>query len=205
MKAVADGLFLDVSVGCHPKPSSDGAGSDRSALQRVACNVVVLVLCGASRAPRPGSGFHTSSSQKALPQPQDDRMGAGKSCSNLLEPYTLLKPGQSSSSVHKVKMTSWRHGCLVACWDFAWAYKAFLVTTVHSLRTSVTHAKHCLGQNYLIGVLQGGYFQVCFFQYFGFFPHLQRKTGKVRAPVFAVTAKAGKLSRRPQSVEGHSR
>ena len=121
MKAVADGLFVDVSVGCSPKPSSDGAGSGRSALQRVACDVAVLALCGASRAPRPGSGFHTSNGQKALPQPHDDRMGAVKSCSNLSEPDTLLKPGQSSSAVHKVKMTSLRHGWLVACWDFAWA------------------------------------------------------------------------------------
>ena len=74
MKVVADGLFADVSVGGHPKPSSDGAGSKNPGLQRLACDVAILALCGALRAPRPGSGFHTSSGLEALPQPHDDGM-----------------------------------------------------------------------------------------------------------------------------------
>ena len=64
MKAVVDGLFADVSVGCHPKPSSDGAGSHCPGLQNLVCDVAILALCGAWRAPRPGSGFHTFSGLK---------------------------------------------------------------------------------------------------------------------------------------------
>ena len=72
MEVVADGLFADVSVGCHPKPSSDGAGSNRLGLQGLACDVAILALFGALRALRPGSGFHNSSGLEALQQPHDD-------------------------------------------------------------------------------------------------------------------------------------
>jgi len=72
MKTVANGLLADVSVGRNPEPSSDGAGSDRPGLQRLARDVAVLALRGASRAPRPGPGYHASSGLEALPQPHND-------------------------------------------------------------------------------------------------------------------------------------